>query len=224
MGLLDKLIGKTPFGILVAHTQKVHACVELIRPLADALLAEDYARIDELHHEMSRTEHEADILKDEIRQHLTQRHFFSVGQEDLRRYLARQDDVADAAEDFAVVLRLRQTRLHPELKEDFLAFVDKVIECSERLLEAAEELNLLAETAFTGAEAKRVLDMLQGVSEREFESDKLQRRFARHYYQIEDQLDPVTIMMYEKYCNTLGKAANKAEGTAKYLRNMIEAR
>lgn len=224
MSLLGQLFGKSPFAALVEHTKKVHECVELIRPLADALLEEDYEKIDVLHHEMSRLEHEADILKDEIRHQLSEHYMLSADPSDIRKYLASQDDVADAAEDFAVVLRLRKTRLHPELKEDFLAFVDKVIEVSGSLLDTAEELTTLAETAFTGAEAKRILESTKVVSEREWEADKLQRRFAMHYYQIEDQLDPITIMMYEKYCRTLSKAANKAEGVAKYMSNMIETR
>ena len=222
MSLLEKLFVKTPFAALVEHTKKVHECVKLIRPLADALLAEDHEEIDRLHHEMSRLEHEADDIKDEVRRGLSHRYLFAASQDDLKRYLSRQDDVADAAEDFAVVLGLRKTKMHEDLREDFLRFVDKVIEVSERLLTVAEELTVLAETAFSGAEAEKVLKAVDELSEKEWEADKLQRRFARRYYEIEDKLDPITIMMYDKYCRTLSTAANKAETAGKYLRNMIE--
>ncbi len=222
MSLLEKVFGSAPFGKIVEHTQTVHACVKLIRPLADALIAEDYEAIDRLHHEVSRLEHEADELKDKVRQTLSHYSLMSTGKDDLREYLRAQDDVADAAEDFAVVLRLRRTKLHPALKEDFLAFVDKVIETADQLLDIAEELNVLAESAFAGKEAKRVVERTKQLSFSEWEADKRQRRFAMHYYQIENELDPVTIMMYEKYCKTLGKIANKAETVGKYLRNMVE--
>ena len=224
MSLFGKLLGKTPFAALVEHTKKVHECVILIRPLAEALLAEEYEKIRDLQHEMSKLEHEADEMKHAIRKRVSDHIFFSVDRTDLQKFLSSQDDIADAAEDFAVVLRLRKTKIHPELEEVFMAFVDKVIEVSEELVTAGEELTLLAETGFSGVEAKSLLERVDKVSQLEWEADKCQRRFAEKYYGIEDKLDPVTIMMYDKYCRTLSKAANKAEGTAKRLRHMIENR
>ena len=53
---------------------------------------------------------------------------------------------------------------------------------------------------------------------------KLQRKFARHCYVLEEQLDPVTLMFYEKICNTLSAVANKAENTGKFLHMLIAHR
>jgi predicted phosphate transport protein (TIGR00153 family) len=122
--------------------------------LADALLAEDYEKIEELHNMMSRTEHEADQIKTELRDKITKMYFLSVGRLELGQFLAYQDDVADAAEDFAVVLLLRKTKIPEELKPDFLAFVEQVISVSEQLMNLAEQLSTLAEAAFSGREAK----------------------------------------------------------------------
>ena len=221
MALLDKLFRKSPFGLLVEHTKKVHECVTQIRTLADALLEEDFERIKVLHHEISGTEHEADQIKDDIRKAISRAYLLSVGRDELTQFLAFQDEVADSAEDFAVVLLLRKTRIHPELKDDFNAFVDQVIAVSEHLLSVAEEMTLLAETSFAGKEAERVLEALDRIGEEEWEADKLQRKFALHYYQMEEQLDPVTILFYDKYCHTLSRIANSAEKTGKYLRQII---
>ncbi|MHC4489479.1 MAG: DUF47 family protein [Planctomycetota bacterium] len=127
MGILGKFFAPSPFIQLHEHAKKVHECVELIRPLADALLAEDYEKIEELHNLMSRTEHEADQIKTELRDKITKMYFLSVGRLELGQFLAYQDDVADAAEDFAVVLLLRKTKIPEELKPDFLAFVEQVL-------------------------------------------------------------------------------------------------
>ena len=56
----------------------------------------------------------------------------SVGGTRVLRFLSAQDDVADAAEDFAVVVQLRKTALHRDLREDFRAFVNQVISVSEQ--------------------------------------------------------------------------------------------
>jgi len=224
MGLLDKLLGHSPYEAIVEHTRKVHECVELVRPLVEALLQEDYETLEELHHEMSRLEHEADDIKNAVRKHIARHYLLGVGRDDLNHFLAKQDDVADAAEDFAVVLILRRTRIHPELKEDFTAFAGKVIDVSDRLLEVAEGLVALAESAFAGPKAQQMLEAVEDQSQMEWEADKLQRRFARHYYEIEQELDPVTIMVYDKICHTLSDVANSAEGAGKHLRNMIEGK
>ncbi len=221
MGVLDKFFAPSPFVPLHEHSKKVHECVELLRPLAKALLSENYEEIEKLHHQMSKTEHEADQIKTEIRDNITKMYFLSVGRSELSRFLAYQDDVADAAEDFAVVLRLRKTKIPDELKSEFMEFVEQVINVSELLMSVAEKLSTLAEAAFTGKEADEILKAIEKISQEEWNVDRLERRFAQHFYSMEDKLDPITILFLDKYCKTLGRISNNAEKTAKYLRLII---
>lgn len=224
MGVLSKFFAPSPFKPLHEHSCKVHECVKLLRPLTDALLAEDYDKIEELHNLMSKTEHEADQLKTSLRDQLSGMYFLSVGRSELSRFLAYQDDVADAAEDFAVVLLLRKTKIPQELKADFTALVDKVISVSEHLMNLAEKLSTLAEAAFTGDEANEMLQEIAKIGEEEWQVDRLERKFAMRFYGMEEQLDPVTIMFLDKYCKNLSQVSNNAEKTAKYLRIIIRKR
>lgn len=221
MGILDRFFAPSPFVKLHEHSKKVHECVKLLSPLANALLAEDYEKIEELHNLMSRTEHEADQIKTKLRDSITKLYFLSVGRQELSQFLAYQDDVADAAEDFAVVLLLRKTKIPKELQADFLAFVKQVISVSEQLMALAEKLSTLAEAAFSGQEAQDVLKGVERISEEEWKADRMERKFARHFYSMEDKLDPITIVFLDKYCKTLSIVANNAEKTAKYLRLII---
>ena len=221
MGVLDRFFAPSPFIQLHEHAKKVHECVELIRPLVNALLAEDYEKIEELHNVMSRTEHEADVIKTELRDKLTKLYFLSVGQNELSRFLSYQDDIADAAEDFAVVLVLRKTKIPEDLKAGFMAFVEQVISVSEQLMNLEKDLSKLAEAAFTGEEAENVLNAIETIGEEEWKADRLGRKFARSFYNMEDKLDPVTVMFLDKYCKRLGAVSNNAEKTAKYLRLII---
>ena len=221
MGVLNKFFAPSPFVQLHEHAKKVHECVELLRPLTDALLAEDYEKIEQLHDVMSRTEHEADEIKTRLRDQISKLYFLSVGRDELSRFLAYQDDIADAAEDFAVVLVLRRTKVPEELKGDFMAFVEQVISVSEQLMALESELSTLAEAGFTGKEAEDVLQSIDRIGEEEWKADRLERRFARRLYDMEKQLDPVTILFFDKYCKTLSAVANNAERTAKYLRLIV---
>ncbi|UCE99162.1 MAG: TIGR00153 family protein [Planctomycetota bacterium] len=221
MSVLEKFFAPSPFVGLQEHAKKVHECVELLRPLTNALLAEESDKLEELHNQMSKTEHEADLIKTELRDRISKMYFLSVGRLELSEFLAYQDDVADSAEDFAVVLLLRKTKLPEELKADFTAFVEQVITVSEHLMELTNKLSTVAEAAFSGEEAEEMLKAITRIGEEEWQADRLERKFARHLYSIEDKLDPVTIMFLDKYCETLGRISNNAEKTAKYLRLII---
>jgi len=86
----------------------------------------------------------------------------------------------------------------------------------------AQQLKVLSESSFSGREADETLEAIEMLNEKEWATDKLQRRFARHFYSLEGQLDPITVLMYDKYCRKLGQIANAAETAGKYLRAMIE--
>lgn len=218
---LSTLFGKSPFEPLVEHARKVHACVEYIRPVAEAILAGDVEKLKELQHQVSKAEYEADQLKDNIRARLPRRYFLPVDREDVMRFLSHVDKIADDVEDFAVVATFRRVNLPQDLHGTFLELVDKVLASSERLLGVAEKLAEVQKEAFVGPEADEVLDRIAEVCHLEWESDKLNRRFARQYYSTEG-LDTVTIILLDKFCRALGGIADHAENVGKNLRLMIQ--
>lgn len=221
MSIIHELFGASPFGPLVQHTEKVHECVRLIEPLLEALIEEDYERIHRLQDQVSKLEYEADQIKHQIREQLPRRYFLPVEREDLERFLHTQDSIADSVEDFAVVLLIRDTKIHPKLREQFRDFVGQVFAVSQTLMAAAQELEDLAESSFGGAEAQSVIDRISGLGEEEWKADRMERRLSRQIYELEDELDPVTIIFYEKMLDALSSVANAAENTGELLRTMI---
>lgn len=221
MSLISDLFGRSPFGPLVEHTRKVHECVKMIRPLAEALADEDYEEIHRLQDEVSKLEYQADQIKHEIRDLIPRRYLMPVSGRALESFLSLQDGIADGVEDFAVILLIRNTKLHPELKEGFFEFVDQVLSISNSLLQGAQELEHLAETSFDGAEARNVLESIRSLGEEEWRADRMQRSLSQKIYSLEDELDPLTIVFYDKMLETLGAIANDAENTGDRLRSMI---
>ena len=221
MSLIKELFGRSPFGPLVEHAKHVHECVKLIRPLMEALAGEDYEEVHRLQDEVSKLEYEADRIKHDLRESLPRRFFLPVEREDLEAFLHSMDKVADKVQDFAVILLIRKTKVHPELTDEFYGFVDQVTQVSQTLLEASEELVILAEASFGGAEAETVLSRISGLGEQEWKADRMQRKLCQHIYGLEDQLDPITIMFYDKMLRALGSVANAAENAGEKLRMMI---
>ena len=220
MRTLINLFGESPFEHLVQHACKIHECVELIRPITEAILAGDALRIRELQGQVSKTEYEADLLKDNIRQILPKRFFLPVAREDILNYVRQLDRMGDDAEDFAVVATFRKIVVPPEMQPDFMALVNKVLQVSEALLYVADHLATLQKESFEGTEAEVVLDKIKQICHMEWESDRLSRTFARRYYAVEG-LDAVTIILLEKLCRALTSIADHAENVGKSLRLMI---
>lgn len=221
MSIIQEIFSGSPFGPLTEHTKKVHECVEVVRPLIEALIHEDYQELHVLQNKVSKLEYEADLLKQEIRARLPRRFFLPVDRAELDNFLSCQDTIADRVEDLAVILTIRNTKLHPDLVAGFLGFIDQIFQVTGNLLNAAVELNNLAEVSFGGAEAVVVLELIERLSEEEWKADRLARTLSKKIYSLEDQLSPIDIMFYEKILLALGSIANEAENAGDMLRMMI---
>ncbi len=108
-----------------------------------------------------------------------------------------------------------------ECVQEFLEFADQVLAVGSGLMAAAEEMVNLAEASFGGAEARSVLQILSGLGEGEWKADRMQRKLSQHIYLLEEELDPITIVFYEKMLGALGGIANAAENAGDLLRAMI---
>ena len=221
MSIIGELFGRSPFGPMVEHTKKVHECVEMVRPLMEALAHENYEELEDLQDKVSKLEYEADKIKHAIRGQLPRRYFLPVDRNELDNFLHCQDKIADYVEDFAVILTIRNTKIHPTLLDQFFALVDQVFQVTGTLLTAAVELQDLAEVSFGGAEARRVMDLLEGLGQEEWKADRLARNLSKDIYNLEQDLDPITIIFYEKMLLKLGSIANEAENAGDMLRAMI---
>ena len=191
MNIIQDLFGKSPFGPSVEHTKKVHECVEMLKPLMEALVNEEYEEIRKIQDKISRLEYEADTIKHDVREHLPRRYFMPVERVELERFISSQDKIADKVEDFAVILTLRKTKIHPDIMDKFFDFLAQIFQVTGTLLGAAVELKNLAEVSFSGAEAQHVLDILQGLNDEEWKADRKARSLSRDIYRLEDQVDPL---------------------------------
>ena len=221
MRAIAELFGKSPFGPLVEHTNKVHETVREVRPLVEAFLDERYDDVARIYERISKFEHKADNIKREIRNHLPKSLFLPVDRGDMLKFLKEQDAIADTAEDIAVLLTVRRTRVPAVLREGILAFTDKVIAVSETLVQAASELENLREASFKGKGADHVVELIERVSQGEYEADCIQTDVSRLLYDHESEVDPISVYFIMKLFRLLGELANHAENTGDNLRTML---
>ncbi|MFB0564465.1 MAG: TIGR00153 family protein [Candidatus Aminicenantaceae bacterium] len=221
MSIISKLFGKSPFEPLYQHMLKVKECVDLVKPLMDALLEGKSEKLEDIAKKIFKAEHEADLVKKEIRNRLPKSIFLPVARGDILRFLKEQDSIADSAEDLAVLLTLRKMTVPEEMKEDLNDLVDKVVITYQAAMTVSSEIKTLAETSFGGVEAHKVMDLIEQLKMDEWEADKAQMKAAKKMFSLEDKLDPVSVMMWTHILRELGTLANHAENAGDQMRMML---
>lgn len=218
---INELFGKSPFKPLHEHMVKVKDCVDKLPNLKSAFVAGDFARINEVFKEVCKLEHKADLVKKTIRVQLPKTYFLPVDRGDILDFLNAQDSIADAIEDVAVLLDIRKSKVPDELKNEFAELFDRVFDTCVAAFEVSGQIDELAETGFGGYEASQVSEAIEKVSECEWKADKIQMTISRKLFDIETQIDPVTVLVLDKIIVRLGKIANNAETASDMMRNML---
>jgi len=221
MSIISKLFGKSPFEPLYQHMLMVKECVDLVRPLMDAFISGDEENLKDYSKKIFKAEHEADLVKKEIRTNLPKGLLLPVDRGDILSFLKEQDNIADSAEDIAVLVTMRKMKVPDEIKEELKEFVDRVLVTYKMAMDVSSEIKVLAETSFGGAEAIKVIEMIEELKQMEWEADKAQMRAAKKVFSIEEKLDPVSVVMFMNVFRELGALANHAENAGDRMRIMI---
>ena len=168
--------------------------------------------------------HRADVIKNDIRDHLPRSLFMPVDRGDVLQFLRTQDKIADSVEDIGVLATMRATPTPPGMRKAVLALVDSVIATSEAWFKAAKELPALEEASFTGPEVEKILRQINEVRELEREADRYQAAASKQLFEYESEIGAVSIMLWMNIFRVLGAVANHAESTADLLRLMLAKR
>lgn len=221
MNIISKLFGKSPFEPLYQHMLKVKECVDLVKPLIESFIDGNQDKVEKYAKQIFKAEHKADLVKKEIRNRLPRSIFLPVARGDLLRFLKEQDSIADSAEDLAALVTMRPMSVPEGLKKHLKGLVNKVLETYELAMKVSGEIKRLAETSFGGAEAHKVLEMIEEIKVKEWEADIAQMNVAKKLFKMEKEIDPVSIMMWTHVFQELGALANHAENTGDNLATML---
>lgn len=216
------LFGRSPFAPLQSHMESVSLCVHRLPELFDALERKDYARLGELAEEISRLEHDADLIKNDIRNHLPKSLFLPIDRGHLLEILSLQDSIADKAEDIAVILSLKPLELLQAFKEEFRQFLNKNIEAFDEAKLINKELHELVESSFGGIEAEKVRAMVDEVAFHEHEADLIQRQLLKSFFNAEQQLNFITFHQWEKVFESVAAISNLSETLAFRIRMTLD--
>lgn len=216
------LFGRSPFAPLQSHIEIVAKCVYCLLDLFDAVEQRNDSLIEEISEKISTLEHDADLIKNDIRNHLPKSLFLPIHRENLLEILSIQDRIADKTEDVAVVVTLRPLEILPIFKKEFKLFLQKNIETFDEAKLIVKELHELVESSFGGMEAEKVRAMVDNVAYREHEADILQRQLLKIVFKAEDQLNYISFHQWQKLFQNIAAISNLSENLAYRIRTTLE--
>lgn len=221
MRSIMSMFSKSPFRPLVSHIEKVRACVGQMKALFGALDEHDYQAVMEISEVIIKFEHEADMIKDQIRQSLGQSVFFAVDKRDFMQLLSAQDDIADSVEDLSVLLRIKNLETPDVIREPLEDLVDHIIKTANQACDLICELDTLLEASFGGAEAEKVEKAASDLGTAEWHADRKQFLIAQKLFSLGDQIKPADLMLWNEVIKNLGSVADESEKVGKILRLFI---
>ena len=215
------LFGKSPFKALQIHMRVVLECAHEIPPLFEALAAGDQETVVTVKNKIFEREAEADKIKNDLRGALPKSLFMPVDRRDLLDVLQMQDSIADTAQDIAGMLVERRMELPAFMKEPMLALARRSVDACEQSAKIIEELDELVAMGFRGREATQVEEMVEKLNLIEDDTDELGIELARHLFEHEDEMKPVSVMMWYQLIEWVGDLADYAEKVGDRLRLLI---
>ena len=215
------LFGRSPIGPMQKHYAKAHECAANLVPFFEAVMAEDWTKVEQVQQVMASLEDEADKLKKSVRQHLPKSLFLPVPRSDLLDLLSVQDKVANRAKDIAGLMLGREMAIPPSLQPLMRAFVQRTVDASAQALKAMNELDELLETGFGGREALLVESMVTELEQIERDTDTMQIEVRRALFKLEKDLPPVDVMFLYQIIEWIGDVADRAERVGNRLEQLL---
>lgn len=215
---IAKLFGRSPFAPLQDHMEKVSETIHQLLPLFEALKSQDEAALQKLANTISDLEHAADILKNDIRNHLPSSLFLSIDRPLFLEMLQIQDSIADSAEDISVLLTIRPMKLLDSFQKEYIECLKKNIACFDAAHKIIKEIHELQESSFGGAEAEKVKRMCDEVVFLEHETDIIQQKALKSLFAAEPDLSYGLFFQWQKVFEATASIANLSEKLANCVR------
>lgn len=219
---IARLFGKSPFATLLTHMNKVASCIEKLTKVFDMLVKNEEEKIEWLVTELSDLEHEADLTKNDIRNHLPKSIFLPIDRSHFLEILSIQDSIADKAEDIGILLTLRPPEFFKSFGPELLALYQKNIEVFWDAKQIIAEIDELLESSFGGIEAEKVKAMVEQTALKEDVAQKMQRALMQQLFTQGESLSAPCFYLWAKLVEEVGSLSHLSERLANRIRMVLE--
>ncbi|MBW3583699.1 MAG: TIGR00153 family protein [Euryarchaeota archaeon] len=221
--IADTLRKRSPFDNLFEHAAKVRECLAVLNEGFEKYVQGDFESFHKYRDDVSRIEHEADMIKYNARAHFPRSIFMPVARTDFLSALSQQDKILDYAEALADLMDMRPTKIPESLKEKILDHKRQVLECAEFYEKTVDNLREAIEASFSKKEREETKALIKQVHKAEWQADQLGNIAKRAVYKLEMEgdLSPMDEYHILKIIDWVDEIADRAENAAERVRAMI---
>jgi len=219
--LLANVFGSSPVQPLEKHMEVAYSCAKKLRPLFEAVIANDWDKALEVRSEIEALEHEADNMKKEIRLNMPKSLFMPVPREDLLELVLVQDKIANRTKDVSGVIIGRRMQIPEAIADKFVEFVSRNVDAAKQARKSVRELDELFTAGFKGAEVALLSDMIEKLDQIETHTDEQQTVLRSALYEIEKSLDPIDAVFLYEVIQLTGEIADMAERVGRRLELLL---
>jgi len=202
--------------------EKVAHCVRMVPELFVHLGEQE--TVEAIAKKVSKAEHEADLVKNDIRGSLKGSLFLPVPKVRILEWLTLQDALADKAEDVAVLLSFRPLKIPEAMASLFDEFLKKNLKAFEAAFQIVAELTEILESTFGGAEAEKLRGMVDRVAYLEHEVDLVQRDLLKEMFNHEEDFTFATFHLWMRVVGEVGDLSNLSEKLANRILIAMEVK
>ena len=213
--------GRNPLAGLQKHMPVALECAQQVAPLMQALASGDEEKLKRTAKKIYELEEQCDSIKHEIRMNLPKSLFLPVDRRDVLQVLHYQDSIADTAQDIAGLLLQRKMSVPEHMRDPLELFVKRCVEVVALSAEVVTHFDQLLEAGFRGPEVDEVEAKINSINQAESGTDDLGSALAKSLFAHEDEMPPVSVMMWYELIEWIGDLADFAEKVANQIRLMI---
>ena len=205
------MFGRSPFQPLLAHIVKTHECSEQLLPFFEETLKGDWEGAARLREDITRLEHDADVLKTELRLNLPNTMFLPVSRSDLLDLISVQDKIANKVRDITGIMLGRKMRIPEALAEPMRQYIHTSVACVAQARQALEELKDLLESGFGRNVSDVMQKLIRELHTLEQQADGQQVEIRRQLFELESELPPVDVIFLYQIIDGIGELSDRAE-------------
>ncbi|ADB58289.1 TIGR00153 family protein [Archaeoglobus profundus] len=219
---ISDVFGYSPFEDLKKHAELAAKAVGLLEKQFEAYRLNDVDEVERLREEIDSLEHQADIIKEEIRSKVKSSLLLPVDRHDLLNFLDVQDGIINYCEHVGHMLTFRKINAPERIMDEFSVLLSKLMETINEYEELIEHMSRLVASSFSKKEVEEALEHVKRVEEHEHECDLIQIGLLNMLFNSD--MNPVDIQLAVLWVVHLGEIANYAARSADRFRTMILGR
>jgi len=215
------LLAESPFSGLQEHMEVDNKASEALKSFIKSAVESDWKTAKEHRETIVKLEHQADEIKNNIRNHLPKSLFMSVSRQDILDLVFTMDGIPNAAKDISGVMIGRKMVIPEHMSKRFIDCTNSAITATHQACDAIKKVNEMQRSGFGGKNASELYDLVAQIEQLEQENDELEISLRNELFKIEKDLPPVDVIFLYDIINKIGILADISQSLGHILIRLV---